>query len=146
MISEEQVTRAILVWLQANGWTVLDYDFPGGGTGRKFHMNGTSSSKTRGLWIPDIVAVKNGTFLLFENKHVDTLSDYAKIREMSGMALLSSELAAAYPRENVKAILFGIGFSGPVRHADRIPESGVDLVLSVDDDFTVQIRYKDRFE
>ena len=146
MMFEESVTKAILVWLKETGWTVLDYDFPGGGTGRKFHMGGASSSKTKDIWIPDIVAVKNGAFLLFENKRVDTLSDYAKIRDVSRNPRLVSELSAAYPQEDVKTISFGIGFSGPARYADRIPESGANLVVAVGNDSSVQVLYKDCVE
>lgn len=146
-MSEEQVTKAILVWLQSSGWTILDYDFPGGGTGRLFHLEESSVfGKSQGVVIPDVVAVKNGCCLLMEDKQVDTLSDYAKIQGVSQSRKLLPLLMSAYPQENVRKVLFGIGFSGSARFSDLVSASGVNLVLSVDDDFSVHVLHKDFVE
>ena len=68
-ITEEQLTKALLLWLEAHGWIIICFDFPQSGTGIALHRNKQSgSSKNKGSFIPDIVVIKNETVLFFENK------------------------------------------------------------------------------
>lgn len=39
IFTEEQITKAILVWLEGNGWSILCYDFPQSGTAISLHPN-----------------------------------------------------------------------------------------------------------
>lgn len=77
-MKEEDVTKAIIKKLLSTGWQIICYDFPQSGTGRVLHPN-DRSSKTLGAIIPDIVAIKDGVVLDFENKDRFVLSDFEKI-------------------------------------------------------------------
>lgn len=132
-MTEEQVAKAVMKWLDADGWEILDYDFPGGGTGRRFRFSDSASAadKNSGAFYPDIVAWKTGTFLLCENKASDTLSDYAKQARAKAEPTLASQLAYAYPGKAANAILTGIAFSGPFIHRAQAESAAVDFVFSV---------------
>ena len=77
-MKEEDVTKAIIKKLVSAGWEIICYDFPQSGTGRVLHPN-DRDSKTLGAIIPDIVAIKAGIVLDFENKDRFVLSDFEKI-------------------------------------------------------------------
>ncbi len=129
-MTEEQVTKCILQWLIKRNWNILDYDFPGGGTGRKFHLD-QNSSKNFGIKIPDVIAFKNGTMLLFENKTTDTRSDYEKIKQISQNKDFILLLQKAYPDKEILSIKWGIGFSGENKFIEIASDSGVDFVVNV---------------
>ena len=74
IMTEEQVTKSILKWLVDSGWEILDYDFPGGGTGRKFHIGNGRSDKTKGIVIPDVIALRNDVILLFQARQINCIS------------------------------------------------------------------------
>ena len=38
-LTEEQATKAILDWLEENGWKIICFDFPQSGTGVSLHPN-----------------------------------------------------------------------------------------------------------
>lgn len=78
---EEDVTKAIIKRLLSTGWEIICYDFPQSGTGRVLHPN-DRDSKTLGAIIPDIVAIKDGIVLDFENKDRFVLSDFEKIANL----------------------------------------------------------------
>lgn len=140
-MSEEQVTRAVLSWLTAHGWEILDYDFPGGGTGRSFHVGGLTG-KNAGIIIPDVIAWKDSCALVMENKAKDTKSDYDKIHRLSGNEDFLFQLCKAYPTKHMGRILFGgIAFSGPPRYLKMASDMGVGLVLRVNEDRTCQVEY-----
>ena len=130
-MSEEQVTRAILKWLMERGWTILDYDFPGGGTGRKFHVGDIADSKTKGIVTPDIIAIRDKTIIVFENKAVDTLSDYDKVARLREDKEFLGLLRNAYPDEYVECVTWGIGYSGAAKHREQAGLCGLDIVVCV---------------
>ena len=66
-MTEEELTISLLEFLQVKGWDIICYDFPQSGTGRMIHPDDTNS-KTEGGIIPDIVALKDGICIFFENK------------------------------------------------------------------------------
>lgn len=129
---EEQVARSVLSWLTERGWEILDYDFPGGGTGRSFHV-GEFQDKTSGLVIPDVIAIKDSTLLVMENKAKDTRSDYEKIGRLSGSGF-ERLLHEAYPQRTFDHVVFGIAFSGPSRYAELAEVNGVGVVVQVAED------------
>lgn len=139
-MSEEQVTRAVLSWLAAHGWEILDYDFPGGGTGRSFHVGGMAG-KNAGIVIPDVIAWKDSRVLVMENKARDTKSDYDKIRRLSGDMDFQAQLRKAYPAKPIDRIFWGIAFSGQPRYLMMASGAGVGLVLRVTEDRTCQVEY-----
>ena len=80
-MKEENVTKAILRKLVSAGWEIICYDFPQSGTGRVLHPN-DRDSKTLGAIIPDIVAIKDGIVVDFENKDRFVFSDFEKIDQL----------------------------------------------------------------
>lgn len=77
-MTEEQVTKFFLRELSAHGWQIVTFDFPQSGTGTQLHPDG-STSKTEGILIPDIVAVKGHICTYWENKNRTYLPDFLKI-------------------------------------------------------------------
>ena len=136
---EEQVARSALSWLTGRGWKILDYDFPGGGTGRSFHV-GEFHDKTSGLVIPDVIAIKDSTLLVMENKAKDTRSDYEKIGRLAGLGF-ERLLHDAYPQRAFDHVVFGIAFSGPFRYAELAAANGVGVVVQVAGDGNCAIVY-----
>jgi len=110
MMTEEQVTKAILNRLIEGGWNIVAFDFPQSGSGRMLHPDGEVFEKNRGGIIPDIVAVKNSTCLFFENKDRVVVDDFLKIALLindNHYTRAISRLLEKYPTEK---ILYGIGF------------------------------------
>ena len=142
-MTEENVAKAVMEWLFARGWEVLDYDFPGGGTGRRFRFSGDSSAsdKNAGAFCPDVVAWKDGVFLLCENKATDTLSDYGKQTRVKAEPTLADQLRAAYPDKVADAIQTAVAFSGPFIHRDQAESAGIDFVLTVGEDRSVEVAF-----
>ena len=131
-MTEEQVTRAIMKFLEGCGWTILDYDFPGGGTGRRFHLGVDAGEKTKGDAIPDIIAIKDKTMLILEDKSVDTLSDYEKINQFSQAPSFRNQLQNAYPEVVIERIVWGIGYSGKTKHMLKADSLNVNVIIVVD--------------
>ena len=132
-MTEEQVAKAVMAWLSVHGWEILDYDFPGGGTGRRFRFSAAENpnDKNAGAFCPDIVAWKDGRFLLCENKAADTPSDYDKQARVKSEPTLADQLHAAYPDKSLTLILTAIAFSGPFVNQDRAATRNIDFVLSI---------------
>lgn len=130
-MTEEQVTKSILTWLSGSGWEILDYDFPGGGTGRKFHVGNGVSEKTKGIVIPDVIALRNNVILILENKSVDTLSDYEKIKQLAESRDFRGQLEAAYPDVGIANVVWGIGYSGQQKYTSQAAASNVNVVVNV---------------
>ena len=140
-MTEEQVAKAVMAWFSARGWEILDYDFPGGGTGRRFRFSGSKSpnEKNAGAFCPDIVAWKDGTFLICENKAADTRSDYDKQARVKSEPTIADQLRVAYPDKEQTAMLTAIAFSGPFVNQDRAATCNIDFVLCVSENNDVAI-------
>lgn len=79
-LTEEQITKAIIDWLEGQEWQIICYDFPQSGTGISLHPNEELRiTKNKGAIIPDIVAIKGTIVLFFENKDRFVLSDFVKV-------------------------------------------------------------------
>lgn len=142
-MTEEQVTKAVMEWLDRNGWEILDYDFPGGGTGRRFRFADAASrqDKNTGAFCPDVVAWRDGLFLLFENKAVDTLSDYGKQAKVKQDPTLPEQLKTAYPEKSFRGIWVALAFAVPFLHGDTADKIGIDAVLTVSSDNSVSLAF-----
>ena len=95
-------------WLHSEGWEIVCYDFPQSGTGRVLHPSNTTS-KTAGAIIPDIVAIKNGIVLDFENKDRFVYSDFEKVAELKASNLYDESFATLLKAHPFTKIYFGIG-------------------------------------
>lgn len=139
-MTEEQVTKALLQYLTNNGWHIVCFDFPQSGTGRVLHPDDAYSEKNRDSIIPDIVTVKNGIALFFENKDRFYLPDYKKVNELiinNQYTSATNELLSSY---KVDSIFYGIGL--PVeKYKEKSKEEVylVDFILGVNIDKTITV-------
>ena len=109
-ITEEQVTKSILNWLEENGWEIICFDFPQSGTGVSLHPNEElRSTKNKGAIIPDIVAVKNMIVVFFENKDRFVLGDFIKLQGLKLGNDYSVSLDKLLKNLNHKKIFYGVG-------------------------------------
>lgn len=140
-MTEEMVTKAILRFLISRGWKIISFDYPQSGTGRALHPRG-SSSKTEGVLIPDVVAVKDGVSIYLENKDHYYPDDFAKVASV----LRTRDYAEAFANMlgvSQDTMLGGIGL--PESHCGAISEEDkqlVDLILRVSDGGRVDVYYK----
>jgi len=109
-MTEEQVTKAILNALAKNGWKIVAFDFPQSGSGKMLHPNENISEKNKGGIVPDVVAVKNGLCLFFENKDRFVSNDFHKVSALIGDNQYSNSIAALLNDYRIDKILYGIAF------------------------------------
>lgn len=140
-MTEEQVTKALLLWLTENGWSIVCYDFPQSGTGRFLHPNGTTE-KNKDAINPDIVAVKEKYCVFFENKNRFYFPDFQKIQALRTTADYSDAIRDLLAGYEVEKIRYGIGYPA-VSHKRKAKESlhMVDFVMGIREDKTVEILY-----
>lgn len=131
-VSEEFVTKTVISYLRENNWILLDYDFPGGGSGRSFKTTETKG-KNKGTVIIDIIAVKEEVLLCLESKRIDTLSDYKKIQNLSQNSVFINNVKKTYgDRHSISRVLFGICFSGQWKRKSSMSEyPNVGIVFSI---------------
>ena len=77
-MSEEQVTKAIMLFLKEKDWAIMSYDFPQSGTGKVLR----SSVNPKKSIIPDIICTKGNLCILFENKNKFVPSDFVKLNNL----------------------------------------------------------------
>ena len=132
MMREEQVTKYILKWLINRGWEIVCFDFPQSGTGRFLHPN-DSSQKNRGAINPDIVAVKDGKCVFFENKDRFYSSDFEKINDLI--------TGNAYSKE----FYYGIGLP-KIKYSKSAEKKSnlVDFIIGVEENGSIIELYRDK--
>lgn len=109
-ITEEQATKCILDWLEENGWKIICFDFPQSGTGVSLHPNEElRTTKNKGAFIPDIVAIKNGTVIFFENKDRFALNDFIKIQGIRSNNDYSNSINRLLTGFEYSKIFYGVG-------------------------------------
>jgi hypothetical protein len=115
-ITEEQVTKAILNWLEVNGWEIICFDFPQSGTGVSLHPNEElRTTKNKGAFIPDIVAIKNGIVVFFENKDRFVLPDFIKVQDLKSGMDYSTSIVKLLKGFVYSKIFYGVGLA----HSDN---------------------------
>lgn len=125
-ITEEQATKAILDWLELNNWKIICFDFPQSGTGVSLHPNEElRTTKNKGAFIPDIVAIKNGTVLFFENKDRFVLDDFIKVQDLKKNNEYSKSIKRLLAEFEYFEIFYGVGLV----HSD-ITEQKTNLNLN----------------
>lgn len=140
-MKEEFVTKRILKWLIDEGWGVICFDFPQSGTGRFLHPNG-SISKNQDSINPDIVAVKNGICVFFENKDRFYPPDYYKVNSLITENNYTEAISTLLKGFSVNRILYGIGIPVNV-YSDKAKtlNSLVDFVIGVEEDGSIKKLY-----
>lgn len=129
-LKEEKVTIALMRWLVSKGWEILCYDFPQSGTGKVIHPNG-HSSKTDGVIIPDIIAIKANKAVYFENKNRFVLEDFHKINNIKTSGNYSEGLTALI---GDRMLYYGIGIPSSKNILSIINDYSdlTDFIISTD--------------
>ncbi|SED05409.1 hypothetical protein SAMN04489761_4118 [Tenacibaculum sp. MAR_2009_124] len=141
---EENVTKNILKWLQNNKWEIVCFDFPQSGTGVLLHLNNTNrTEKNKGGIIPDIIAVRNGIAVFFENKDRFYQPDFDKLVEIKTKLNYSDSLELLLSDYNISSIFYGIGVSDIKKEVDKckLEINEIDFLISTNKKKEVIIHY-----
>jgi hypothetical protein len=144
-LTEEQITKAILNWLEANGWEIICFDFPQSGTGVSMHPNEElRTTKNKGAIIPDIVAIKGTTVLFFENKDRFVLSDFVKVNDLKTGSDYSNSLQKLLKNHKVSHIFYGVGVPNTDNILKRIAEhqEKIDFAICVAGDKAITVQFQ----
>ena len=126
MMTEEQVTKAILTSLIECGWVIIAYDFPQSGSGKMLRPNDNISEKNKGGLIPDVVAVKNGVCLFFENKDRVVISDFQKVSSLIHDNQYTDDISTLLAGHSVIKMFYGVGF--PFDKWNKSADANISLV------------------
>lgn len=138
---EEHVTKALLKWLIDNKWEIICFDFPQSGTGRLLHPNG-ANEKNKGAINPDIVAVRDGVCLFFENKDRFYFPDYEKVNDLIVDNDYTDDIAQLLAGRAVDVFFYGIGLP-TAKHGKGSKDAArlVDFIVGVEENKNVTILY-----
>ena len=131
-ITEEQATKAILDWLENNGWKIICFDFPQSGTGVSLHPNNDlRTTKNKGAFIPDIVAIKNRIVVFFENKDRFVLDDFVKVQDLRQNNDYSNSLEKLLSDYEYEQIFYGVGivYSGNAEQRTNEHSGKIDFTV-----------------
>lgn len=147
-ITEEQVTKVILDWLEVNGWKIICFDFPQSGTGISLHPNKElRTTKNKGAFIPDIVAIKKENIIFFENKDRFVLDDFIKIQGLKERNDYTTSIEKLLQGFDYSNIYYGVGLAHTsnteaktMEHVDKI-----DFAIFFHKDLSIKITV-DKFD
>ena len=140
-MTEEELTIALLEYLQANEWDIVCYDFPQSGTGRMIHPDDTNS-KTEGGIIPDIVAVKKGVCLFFENKDHYDHPDFEKQGSLRSTTKYMKSIRQLLKGKNYSKIYYGIAIpEKSVVCVTNDDKNLIDFIITLDNNLNPNIFY-----
>lgn len=143
-ITEEEATKAILNWLEELEWQIICFDFPQSGTGVSLHPNEElRTTKNKGAFIPDIVAIKNQKVVFFENKDRFVLSDFEKVNELKENNDYSSSIDRLLTDYKFTNIFYGVGlvFSKNTEKKVNLNLEKTDFVIYYHPDRTITIDF-----
>jgi hypothetical protein len=142
-MTEERVTISILNWLKEKDWEIVAFDFPQSGTGKVLHKNG-STNKNQDTIIPDIIAVKGGVSLFFENKNKYYYKDFEKLNQLREDNQYTQDINSLLEEYHISRIYYGIGFP-EVIYTQRVKkiESMVDFIIGVKENGGLAVVYSD---
>lgn len=69
------------------------------------------TTKNKGAFIPDIVAIKNGVVLFFENKDRFVLTDFIKVQELKQTTDYADSIVKFLADFNYLKIFYGVGLA-----------------------------------
>ncbi len=143
-ITEEQATKAILEWLEENDWEIICFDFPQSGTGVSLHPNKElRTTKNKGAFIPDIVAIKNKTVVFFENKDRFVLDDFIKVQDLKNNNDYSTSIKRLLIKFEYSKILYGVGlvYSEHAEQKTNQHLDKIDFAIFYREDKTIKIHF-----
>ena len=135
-LTEENITKFIISWLEAAGWEIICFDLPQSGTGKVIHPNRCKKgSKNKDSIIPDIVAVRDTDAIFFENKGKFFISDFEKINTLRTTDGYSTDISRLFYEYDIRKISYGIGGSDSSSFISKAKENIhlVDFFISVSD-------------
>jgi hypothetical protein len=143
-ITEEQATKAILDWLENNNWEIICFDFPQSGTGVSLHPNNEfRTTKNKGAFIPDIVAIKNGIVVFFENKDRFVLDDFVKVQDLRQNNDYSNSIEKLLANFKYTKIFYGVGLVYSVNAEQKTNENldKIDFAILYHENKTIKIQF-----
>ena len=143
-ITEEEATIAIIDWLEVNGWKIICFDFPQSGTGVSLHPNEElRTTKNKGAFIPDIVAIKNGTVIFFENKDRFVLDDFIKVQDLRINNDYSNSIERLLAEFQYSEIFYGVGLVHSENTAQKtnLHLDKVDFAIFYHENKTIEIQF-----
>lgn len=144
-MTEEQVTKLILTWLEDNKWKIVAYDFPQSGTGVIFHPDNSlgKTAKTKGALIPDIIGVKKNICVFFENKDRFSRKDFVKVNDLIHNNRYILSINSFLKPFNIKAIYYGVGLPHSRYCMKKIQncKTKVDFIILVKPEGKVYVYY-----
>lgn len=109
-LTEEQITKTLLKWLNNQGWEIVCFDFPQSGTGYVLHPTEENrTTKNKGGIIPDIVAVKGDVCVFFENKDRFVMGDFEKVDVLRTGSSYLAAIDKLLSNRTIKRIFYGVG-------------------------------------
>lgn len=141
-MTEEQVTKLFLFWLEKNKWEILEYDYPQSGTGIIFRKNNSRDEKNKDAIIPDIIAIKNRVCLFFENKNRYYYPDFEKVNELRIDNQYKEDIEEFLKGKEVKKLYFGIGLP-TVKYKSKAESNKTmtDFIFGISDEKTIEALY-----
>ena len=140
-LTEERITRRMLSWLKDEGWVIVSYDYPQSGTGYSLHSKDrVDGSKNIGAIIPDIVAVKSGIAIFFENKVEFNIVDIEAIIALRGSGLYDKSISILLnPFKPINKIQFGVALKESPKNLNKIigHQSSLDFAFLVNESLVV---------
>lgn len=123
-MNEEFVTKKIIKFLKSKNWNIFSFDYPQSGTGFLLHPN-DRLNKNKEAIIPDIIANKNDTCIIMENKSYLYLEDFYKLNNLKNNNNYSDDFSRLSNQLNCKNIKYGIGI--PLKFKNKA-EKYLDLI------------------
>jgi hypothetical protein len=144
-MTEEQITKAILFWLEKNGWEIICFDFPQSGTGVSLHLNDEiRTTKNKGAIIPDIVAFKKGIVVFFENKDHFVLSDFQKVEDLRMTHDYSESINNLLLEFKYSNIFYGVGLPSSKNTIAKCEKNRykTDFIVILSPDKMISVQYQ----
>lgn len=135
---EETITKGIKAYIESLGWKVLSFDFPQSGTGVTLKRNNHENEKNRDTMNPDIIALKDSTLLVMENKVEFSKKDLKKL-EMVKTGEYTKSIRSHFPDFPFTKMRVGVGLKNTLSNAVKIgKESGVlDFYILLNEDLAI---------
>ena len=144
-MTEEEITKAILNWLENKGWRIISFDFPQSGTGVPLHPNEEiRETKNKGSFIPDIVAIKDNTVVFFENKDRFELSDFEKVSELRTTIDYSKSIKKHLNGFTYVNIFYGVGLAHTDNTSKKTEENKnkIEFAIFVLPDRSISVQFQ----
>lgn len=140
-MTEEQVTKAILKWLEQRDWEIYSFDFPqSGAPGVRLHPD-SNCDKNIGMIIPDIIAYKSNCLLIMENKNNYFKKDFIKLNELKHSNFYHESLKTLQNETKTTEIKIGIGLPEIFRNNCEKMINLIDIILCVSNGLECYISY-----